>query len=53
MTVERPKDDLKALFEETGYEYFATISSFGEMLWVRKAYRNSLNIGSVKKFFVQ
>lgn len=53
MTVERPKDDLRALFEEYGYEYVATISSFGETLWVRKAYKDSLNIASVEEFFIQ
>jgi Methyltransferase FkbM domain len=53
MTVERPKDDLKALFEENGYEYVGTISKFGETLWVRKAYRDSLNIASVEEFFIE
>jgi Methyltransferase FkbM domain len=53
MTVERPKADLKALFEENGYEYVAKISAFGETLWVRSAYRDSLNIASVKEFFKQ
>jgi Methyltransferase FkbM domain len=53
MTVERPKDDLKALLEENGYEYVATISAFGETLWMRKVYRDSLNIASVKEFFVK
>ena len=53
MTVERPQENLKALFTEYGYELLGIISTFGETLWVRKAIKNSLNIASVKEFFIQ
>jgi Methyltransferase FkbM domain len=53
MTVERPKDDLKALFEKFDYELVARIGLHGETLWVRKAYRDSLNIASVEEFFIR
>lgn len=51
LTVERPKDDLKELLEKKGYELLATICHFGETLWVRKAFKESLDIASVEEFF--
>jgi hypothetical protein len=37
MTVERPKDDLKAILKSNGYEYIQTVSSWGETLWVHES----------------
>jgi hypothetical protein len=53
MTVERPKDDLKALFTGHGYELVGVISTAsGETLWVRTAIKDSLNLASVQEFIV-
>jgi Methyltransferase FkbM domain len=53
MTVERPKDDLRALFAEYGYEYIGTVGGFGETIWARTAIKDSLNIGSIDEFLVK
>jgi hypothetical protein len=50
MTVERPKEDLKTLFEGFGYEYVGTVGGFGETIWVRSAIKYSLNIASIEEF---
>jgi Methyltransferase FkbM domain len=51
MTVERPKEDLRALFAVNGYELVGTISSAsGETLWVRTDIKESLNMDSIKEF---
>lgn len=41
LTVERPKDDLKALFEANGYIMITRITSWGETLW---AHKESINL---------
>jgi Methyltransferase FkbM domain len=53
MTVERPREDLKALFDEFGYEYIGTVGGFGETVWARKAIKDSLNIASIKEFLME
>jgi Methyltransferase FkbM domain len=53
MTVERPKDDLRALFTEYGYEYIGTVGGFGETIWARTAIKDSLNIASIDEFLVK
>jgi Methyltransferase FkbM domain len=50
MTVERPQDELKALFEKFGYEYIGTVGWFDETVWVRTAIKDTLDFASIEEF---
>jgi hypothetical protein len=53
MTVERPKPDLQDLLIANGYEYVRDICKFGETLWVKKEYKNELNLGAIESMIAR
>jgi hypothetical protein len=52
MTVERPKNDLKALLEKYNYQYVAKIAGIGETLWVHKEFASELDMEAFNKLNV-
>ena len=48
MTVERPNEELRRLLQAHGFVLMATISKFGETIWIQKDAMNSLNLDAVE-----
>ncbi|KAI2498963.1 methyltransferase [Fragilaria crotonensis] len=44
MTIERPKEDLKALLDQNGYKFLKKLSSWGETLWAHESMMDSLDL---------
>ena len=50
MTVERPKEPLRALLEQNGYKYIKRLSSWGESLWAHESIMDSLDLSDLDDF---
>jgi Methyltransferase FkbM domain len=50
MTVERPKDSLRALLEKHGFKYLKRLSSWGESLWAHDSIMGSLDLSRIEDF---
>jgi hypothetical protein len=44
MSIERPKEKLKAILISHGYRHFKTISSWGETIWLNESYEEELDV---------
>lgn len=50
MTVERPKDTLRALFEKNGFQFITRLSRWGETLWAHESVMDSLDLSTIDEF---
>jgi hypothetical protein len=50
MTVERPKDTLRALFEKNGFQFITRLSRWGETLWAHESVMDSLDLSNIEEF---
>lgn len=50
LTIERPKDDVKALLLKHGYELAAELHEFGEMLYVNSRFKSGMQLDSLQTF---
>jgi hypothetical protein len=50
MTVERPKESLRALLEKHGFKYLKRLSSWGESLWAHDSIISSLDLSRIEEF---
>ena len=52
MTVERPDEELRRLFQSHGFVLMATISKFGETIWIHTNALKTLNLDAVEPEFL-
>jgi hypothetical protein len=50
MSVERPKDGLKAILIANGYDFVGGIGSYGETLWAHHTSKHLLDLASIEDF---
>jgi FkbM family methyltransferase len=50
MTIERPKDALKALLEQHGYKNILRLSKFGETLWIHSSFEKEMDLTGLEQF---
>lgn len=50
MTVERPKDSLKQLFDKNGFKQIQRLSTWGETLWAHESVMDSLDLSTIEEF---
>lgn len=50
MTVERPKESLRALLDQNGYKSIKRLSSWGETLWAHESLMDSLDLSGLDEF---
>jgi len=50
LSVERPKEALRALLEENGFEQLQRLSRWGETLWAHKDIRSQLDLSRLEEF---
>lgn len=50
MTVERPKESLRALFEKNGFQFVKRLSRWGETLWAHESIVDLLDLSKLEEF---
>lgn len=50
LTVERPKDSLRALLEKNDFKFLKRMSSWGETLWAHESVMDQLDLKSLHRF---
>mmetsp|Transcript_23904 Transcript_23904/g.39539 ORF Transcript_23904/g.39539 Transcript_23904/m.39539 type:complete len:325 (-) Transcript_23904:41-1015(-) len=50
MTVERPQESLRALFEKNGFKFITRLTKWGETLWAHESVMDSLDLSTIQDF---
>lgn len=50
MTIERPKEELKTLLKQHGYNQVLRLSRWGETLWVHSSFANEMDFSHLEDF---
>jgi hypothetical protein len=50
MTVERPRDSLRSLFDKNGFKFVKRLSSWGETVWAHESIMDTLDLSRLEDF---